>query len=75
MKRLALLAIILTSCDDRDPSAWACPAQLPAVAVTFPDGTTKPCHRLNCDSGCVEWVCREDAQQLSCRPTSAKEAL
>lgn len=74
MKRLIALALTLVACDERDPSDWACPAQLPAIQVAFPDGTMKSCHRLNCDTGCVEWVCRDDAE-LSCRPTSAKEAL
>lgn len=80
-RRLLVLVInsllwifVLTSCG-KNNGKWECQEQLPVLQITFPDGSIKNCHKLQCYPYCVEWVCRDSVEsELSCRPTVEEDA-
>ncbi len=66
MRLVIAAAIFIIGCDK--PRDLKCEALQPSETVAFGDGSQKICHRVSCNDGCEEWVCRNDEAVLTCRP-------
>lgn len=73
--RLSWLVVLalLVACGEKEPGDLSCRVIEPSAQVAFPDGSVKTCHRLDCDTGCTEWVCRDNGQQDSCRSINGEQ--